>query len=268
MTISHQETPCQLTPVAPGEIHVWRIYDFAPGHADQPMHKPRISEELRHKLLNSLTEDEKRAKHTTIAKGALRYILSGYLKIPPTEIQFQSNDHGKPYLPYLPYLNENLFFNLSHSKNLALAAFSSDREIGIDIEFMSRSLQLEQIAQRFFSVAEWEALRGYSSEAERALAFYTTWVRKEAIVKAFGEGIAHHFKNFSVIPKSTLNDRFKWDVVSLSGKWAYRELAASELQLAPDSGYLAAIATKLQKVDAESGTIFPTLRFFDFPQEP
>lgn len=126
-----------------------------------------------------------------VARGTLRKLLAPLFGVPPAAIVFAYAAQGKPSVPAAP----SLHFNLSHSENLAALAVSRQREIGVDIEHV-RALK-EDVAERFFSAREVTALR--AMPADRQLeAFYRCWTRKEAIVKAIGEGLSHALDSFDV----------------------------------------------------------------------
>lgn len=128
-----------------------------------------------------------------IARGLLRKTVSLYTGIAPEEIAFTFGHHGKPYLQN----NElNLQFNVSHSADLAVFAFTTQQEIGVDIEKMEPHFNKE-IAKRFFSPQEYRQLMALSAD-EKIKGFYQVWARKEAIIKALGEGLFTSLADFSV----------------------------------------------------------------------
>lgn len=126
-----------------------------------------------------------------IARATLRLILARYLQIPPKELHFSYNQHGKPQL-----LNSSLQFNLSHSGDLALLAIGKDYPLGIDLEFFS-ARPYEGIGSHLFSASERQALsqvQGYL----KPLVFFHIWAQKEAFIKACGLGLAYPTKQFDV----------------------------------------------------------------------
>lgn len=127
------------------------------------------------------------------ARGALRHILSRYLARPPSVLRFSYSPHGKPALvdPASPA------FNLSHSGELALLAVSRAPTIGIDLEQLRPMPDAGQIAQRFFSPHENEVFQTIPAE-QRDEAFFNCWTRKEAYIKAVGEGLSHPLDSFDV----------------------------------------------------------------------
>jgi 4'-phosphopantetheinyl transferase len=127
-----------------------------------------------------------------ISRALLRRILSRFLGTPPRDICFATNPHGKPYLDHFP-----LHFNLSHTAGYILLGVSLDLEIGVDIESLRADLAHEELAERFFTPAEYAALVALSPAA-RPLGFFRCWSRKEALVKATGRGIAFGLDTFEV----------------------------------------------------------------------
>ncbi len=125
---------------------------------------------------------------------ALRRILSGYTGLPPGDVPFAAASGGKPFLP-APYGCWR--FNLSHCGEAAVCAVAHGREVGVDIERVRAMEAAESIAGRFFAPAEREALRGIP-EARRDAAFFACWTRKEAFIKATGEGLQRALDSFSV----------------------------------------------------------------------
>jgi 4'-phosphopantetheinyl transferase len=131
-------------------------------------------------------------KNFIASRGALRKLLGQYLNLAPQKIQLLQNSHGKLFLPNLP-----LEFNLSHSKDFAAFAFSSQGSVGIDIEYMRNLVDAEEIARRFFSAKEVADLLALPIDLQRR-AFFQVWSRKEAFIKALGVGIFYPLHQFSV----------------------------------------------------------------------
>lgn len=126
----------------------------------------------------------------------LRTLLGSYLDIPPAEIRFRHGSNGKPEIADLED-SRGLRFNVANSHSLALIAFSSGRAIGVDIEQVRPALQYVEIARRFFSVREVQALFALPAN-KRQQAFFACWTRKEAFLKATGKGLSYPLSEFSV----------------------------------------------------------------------
>ncbi len=116
------------------------------------------------------------------ARATLRQILSRYVDLAPEKICFEVGDRGKPFLPH-----SCVRFNVSHSGNVAVVAIAIDREVGIDIEQV-RSVEVEQLARRFFSHNEYAAICDLEA-SDRLAAFFAYWTCKEAYLKGTGEGL-------------------------------------------------------------------------------
>ena len=167
------------------DIHVWRA------SLEQP-------DALIQRLSQTLSEDERirgdrfyferDRKHFIVGRGLLRAILGRYLSLEPQQLQFCYSPRGKPTLANTG-AGSSLQFNLSHSQGLVLYAFTRDRQVGIDIEYMRPTSDVEQLAQRFFSPREHAVLRSLSPNQKQE-AFFHGWTCKEAYLKAIGEGLA------------------------------------------------------------------------------
>jgi 4'-phosphopantetheinyl transferase len=159
-----------------------------------------VDKSERRRLAAFLSDDEtaraarfvfERDRHRFIVgRGRLREILARELGEQPTALRFSYAAHGKPSLP----AHADFHFNLSHSE--ALAALGVARaEIGVDVERV-RPFK-EDVAERFFSRREAATLKALPA-SEQLDAFYRCWARKEAIVKAIGEGLSHPLDSFDV----------------------------------------------------------------------
>jgi len=225
--------PADLT-LSSNDVHVWRAT------LDQPV--TRVQQ-----LAQTLSDDERmRAerfhfeqdrKRFIVSHGILRTILSCYVGIEPSRLQFCYRSQGKPYLTQR-FDGGTLRFNLAHSHELALYAFTRGREIGIDLERVRAEVACEQIAARFFSPRESATLRALPATVKQK-AFFTCWTRKEAYIKARGEGLSLPLDQFDVSlapgePAALLNMR---GGPMESSRWSLQELI-----LGP--GYVAALAVE------------------------
>jgi len=149
-----------------------------------------------------LAEDEReraerfhfeRDRHEYIAgRGMLRVLIGRYLAQPPETLKFSYSKYDKPFLP-----DTGMEFNLAHSGGLALFAFSLDDPVGVDVEMEREVRDAWQIAARFFSPAE-RAILSSLPEEEMMPAFFRCWSRKEAFIKAVGEGLSYPLDAFDV----------------------------------------------------------------------
>jgi len=131
-----------------------------------------------------------------VARGTLRTLLGLYLGAAPQDLRFSYSKHGKPFLA-LPYSETGLRFNLSHTRGSMLFAVCRDHQIGVDIEKLRADFNVEEIALKFFSASERCALMSLP-QAGRPAAFFHCWTRKEALVKARGDGLSFPLGLFDV----------------------------------------------------------------------
>ena len=215
-------------------MHVWRI------DLDVP---PPLVARL-HRLLSSEEKERAARMHApgadrrfVVSHGATRAILARYLTRPPEEIVFLTGAGGKPYLA-LPPGPSALCFNLSHSADLALCAVALGRDLGVDVERIRPVADWPQIAARYFSPNENEALLALSDEAALT-AFFQGWTGKEAYTKALGRGISRQWSQFTVpLAPDTPTERPPASV-SAGGKDVF-----TLWSLAPAAGYVAAVAAR------------------------
>ena len=150
------------------------------------------------------------------AHGILRIILGTYLNTSPADLQFDYSEHRKPSLAGAQV--KNLFFNLSHSDDLAVYAITRSGELGIDVEKIATKNNSD-IAERFFSNSEIAALAALPS-AQQVAGFFQLWSRKEAIIKANGRGFSQPLSSFSVSlndqPEIVLVDNKHWILIPLA----------------------------------------------------
>lgn len=131
-----------------------------------------------------------------VARTILRRLLGWYLSKEPSEVSFSYSQYHKPSLS--PATSEiALAFNLAHSQDLAVFAFTIGRKVGIDVEHLRPLEDAHGLAKRFFARSEYRAWRTLS-EHRRLKGFYDCWTRKEAFIKAVGEGLSFPLDQFEV----------------------------------------------------------------------
>ena len=175
-----------------------------------------------------------------VARGCLRAILARYLEISPAIIQFTYDDYGKPGLASVTLPSSQLKFNLAHSDDLAVYAFTLIGEVGVDLERIRPDFDGDEVARRLFSPSEVARLDQFSGAA-RQQAFFRCWTRKEAFIKAKRLGLSIALDQFDVTlaadEQATLL-RTRWDE-SEAARWSLREI-----DLGPD--YAAAVAIEAE----------------------
>ncbi len=202
------------------DVHVW---DVALGDVAAAAAARLSVDELERAA--AFRSDEPRRRFVVV-RGALRALLARYLGASAQSILFAQGPHGKPVLDRTGA--GELCFNVSHSGDRALLAFTCRDEPGVDIERVCAGRDSTAIANRFFATKEAEALRALP-ETARATAFFRCWVRKEACLKALGVGIGHGLDKIEV----GIED---WP----PGFRRITSLAVADLPVGP--GYVAAVA--------------------------
>jgi 4'-phosphopantetheinyl transferase len=179
--------------LVPNMVQVWRIPLDLPDSEMHALEKLLSDDEL--EKANRYRFQVHRNRYI-VSRGALRKILGHYLGLSPGLLHFRYNSYGKPALDNA-YKGEPLEFNISHSHELCLAAVTRAHPIGVDIEYIRSDLADEQIARRFFSQREVAMLLSLPEELRKE-AFFNCWTRKEAFIKAIGEGLSMPLDRFDV----------------------------------------------------------------------
>ena len=210
------------------EVHLW--------HASLHSHSAD-------KLESALTADEiarahrfhfeKDRNHFTVSRALLRKLLSAYLRTDQVQISY-----GQKGKPFLTETEMPISFNLAHSGGRAIYAFAPGRELGVDIEQVREDAAVTEIASRFFSAQEIETLHALPKE-QRKVAFFNCWTRKEAYIKARGEGLSIPLDTFDVsLAPEEIPALLRHHVDEAeTGKWEMRSV-----EVAP--GYVGAIVVE------------------------
>lgn len=217
-----------------GEVHVWRAcLDISSGLFRQLWATLSPDERLRAERFHFQRDRE----HFVAARGGLRDIVGRYTGSAPESLRFAYDEFGKPRLSGEAGL-ESLRFNVSHSHGVALYAVASGREVGVDLEYVREEFACQEIAERFFSRREVAALNALPVE-ERAAAFFDCWTRKEAYIKALGEGLSHplHLFTVSLNPDQPAALLYTDDDPKEAARWSLSELF-------PGQGFRAALALR------------------------
>lgn len=229
------DKPPQLLP---GLVHVWKLWIGGRSH--------QVA------ALNTLSKDELERAAAFVfdvhrnryisCRAGLRALLSAYLEEPPWAIEFQYSKFGKPEILGLPD-DLPLRFNVSHCDDLAVVALTLQDRVGIDLERLRQLDDFDGLADMCFSLRELDVFYSVPPR-EKAEAFFNCWTRKEAFVKAIGEGLSYPLKDFDV----TLRPGERSELISIRGsggqanKW-------SVLDLRPLEGFVGAVAVESRGAD-------------------
>jgi 4'-phosphopantetheinyl transferase len=176
------------------EVHIWRVgLDWSP---------------VRMRAFNAIlsSDEQQRAERFhfavdrvryVVGRGALRTILARCMNVNAADrLRFEYGAFGKPQLAggsaEIP-----LQFNLSHSGELILIALATGRAVGTDVERVREDVEVERIAASFFSPQEQRDLQSLPARL-RVQAFFDCWTRKEAYIKAVGNGLSLPLDQFDV----------------------------------------------------------------------
>lgn len=183
-------TPDHPFRLSKNEIHVWTVPIGASQGAASTFEPVLSPDEI--ERATRFRFDHLRDSFIT-ARGTLRYLLGRYLDVDPANIQFRYGSKGKPLLSG----GQGIDFNLAHSGNMAVFAFTVDCEIGVDVERIRALNDMEDLAKRYFCSEEAAELISLASQ-DREQAFFSCWTRKEAYIKAIGEGLSTPLDEFRV----------------------------------------------------------------------
>lgn len=225
--------PEELT-LADDEVHVWRVWLNPATGEVEALHRTLSAGERERAGRFYFAKDRRRF---IVARGSLRAILGDYLHLAPERVRFAYGTRGKPALAGDLEAGA-LRFNVAHSHELALIAATRGREIGVDVERLRSIADWSPITRRFFSPLEVATLSGLPTGLQPE-AFFAVWTRKEAYIKARGDGLSLPLDEFDVSvapdePAALLSTPGNEDGAR---RWSLRALT-------PAPGYAAAIAVE------------------------
>jgi 4'-phosphopantetheinyl transferase len=186
------EPPAELS-LCPNAPHVWRVDLRVDDERVRGLHEI-LSDEERERAGRLVMPVHRR--RFVVTRGLLRTLLACYASLPAREIPIDSAGGGKPRLLGSPQ-DADLRFNVSHSEDSALFVLSLDREVGIDLEHIRPLRGYTRIAERNFTRREFEQISALPA-CERLRGFFSCWTRKEAYVKARGDGLLYPLDVFQV----------------------------------------------------------------------
>jgi 4'-phosphopantetheinyl transferase len=220
--------------LGPDEVHVWRASLRPPPHVLARL-EAHLSPDERARAARFRFPEHRDA--FTAGRGAQREILSRYAGLPPHALAYSETKYGKQSLAGAA-AELDIRYNVSNSGGLALYAVTLRREVGVDLEQLKPMPDGIDIARRFFSAPENEVFAALD-EGVRDLAFFCCWTRKEAYIKAVGEGLSMPLDRFDVAfapgePARILRTRGEEDE---AGRWSMAEVQ-------PGPGYVGALVVE------------------------
>jgi 4'-phosphopantetheinyl transferase len=217
------------------EVQLWRVDLEAIGADESRWQQVLSSDEVTRAARFHFLRDRQRF---VAARAWLRIILAGYLRTDPNSLTFTYSKKEKPSLASSASAGSDVSFNVSHSGGIALLGFTRRREIGVDVEQLRRDSDLDAIARRFFSAHEQSQLAALPS-VEKVEAFFRCWTRKEAYIKATGDGLSLPLNQFDVSLAAGGNNALVATRPddSEAGRWLLQEVPAGP-------GYFAAVCVR------------------------
>lgn len=176
-------------------------------------------------------------RRATASRGVLRQILAGCVGESAAELRFTYSPAGKPELSGAAD-GEPVHFNTAHSGDLLLVAVGRVPSLGIDVERVRPIVRWERVARRAFSVAERREIEALPREDQNE-AFMICWTRKEACVKAIGEGVWSAFDRFEV----SVTPARPAELLSVDGE-PPTAAGWSLYHLEPEPGFVGALAVR------------------------
>ncbi|MCB9450584.1 MAG: 4'-phosphopantetheinyl transferase superfamily protein [Anaerolineaceae bacterium] len=217
--------------IGANEIHLWDVELNQPAEQYAALAELLSADEVTRANAFYFERDRRRF---TVARAVLRILVGNYLNQSPRAIAFTYHPLGKPALA-----GESSFqFNLSHSHQRAVYAFGLDHRLGVDLEYVRSVMDMDRIARQNFSARENTVFNGLPTPVKQR-AFFNCWTRKEAYIKASGEGLSHALDSFDVTFLEGEPARLRW-VRGQPGEPTRWTLSAFEL----DDAYVGAIATR------------------------
>ena len=165
-------------------VHIWQFFHNQNSQKEPWIFYPTILDK----------EELKRAKNYIYQKDRTRFIkdrrnlkkiLSQYINCNPSDVKILYQQNGKPHIT-----DDKIEFNVSHSGDLSVYAFSTGRKIGIDIEEIREIINIDLIMKYFYTKKESDQINGKKG-LQRMNEFLKIWTQKEAVVKMFEMGISH-----------------------------------------------------------------------------
>jgi 4'-phosphopantetheinyl transferase len=208
--------PANLT-LSSNDVHIWKINLKQPDSQIQSFRATLSTDEIARADRFYFPEHRQRF---LVGRGSLRHILGKYLNIEPSQVEFAYQQRGKPILA-AKFANSGIFFNISHSQDLGLCGVSHQQLIGVDLEYMRPTSDLDNLAKRFFSSKEYEVIKLLAGEQKQQV-FFRYWTCKEAYLKATGDGLVD-LEKIEIELTPTIPAQ-----LNVAGDWELRELIPAD----------------------------------------
>ena len=235
--ITWPRAPAQLR-LDEAEVHVWAA-DLDPGPPTFANLAAVLSDEEKTRAQQFRFQHLQR--RYTAGRGWLRAMLGRYLRIDPDRLEFMYSPNGKPALANR-FADAAIHFNLAHSDNLALFAFTRIGAVGVDVERIRSMKDAPELVARFFSARESGLFQKVTVDQQPA-AFFNLWTRKEALLKATGVGITGGLNELEVtfLPGEPARLLAVAGDANKAAQWSLQDLS-------PASGFAGAVAVQAQNL--------------------
>jgi 4'-phosphopantetheinyl transferase len=227
---------------ARGEVHVLLVYLREAAGAERGLRCFLSRDEIERA---ARFQSEGARSRFVLTRAWLRVILARCLDATPERITFSFGGNGKPALAE-EWRHRELSFNVSHSEDYALIGLTSGRAIGVDIEQVRPMPDFAEITSGFFSESEMRAIEALP-EPDRLRGFFRCWTRKEAFMKATGDGMAIALDGFSV----SLDDDAERSIVMADSRLPHGDAwTVTGLSLLPECEAAVAVEGAAARVSA------------------
>lgn len=216
------------------DLHIWKSSLNVDNQRFQFLKSLLSKDELRRAERFYFDKDK---KQFVVGRGILRVLLGTYLEVNPQKLEFQYNKYGKPFIQNR--CRTNLHFNLSHSKDMLVLAFTKNANVGVDIEYLRSDFDVVRLARQFFSKREVNELLTTPTDLLK-IAFLNCWTRKEAFIKAKGKGLSIPLNKFdvSLFPGKPAVLRYFFENPKEISQWFLHEVKNI------GEGYISSVAVK------------------------
>lgn len=227
-----KEFPNGILSLSNKDIHIWKFeIDKSENSPSSYIHLLDTNEKERASKFRFSTDRDQ----FLWGRILLKQLLGNYLNINPKSITVKTTADGKPIFEKIEH--QQIHFNLSHSHNCIILGFSKS-PIGVDIEHVSRKVNIEQICRNHFSDAEQNLIQTTTSTENKESIFFDIWTKKEALIKGIGKGLGIPLQSLNVIDaegcvKFISNSNIpslNWYVHTIQISQAYKAAFATQLE--------------------------------------